>query len=57
MIRLAALDPQAKREAQFNRGVVRQHDWLRKYSGGLRSHRRKIRGSHLTALCSSSMKA
>ena len=31
--RLVALDPQAKREAQFNRSVVRQHDWLRKHSG------------------------
>jgi hypothetical protein len=32
---LAANFFQAKREAQFNRGVVRQHDWLRQHSSGL----------------------
>jgi hypothetical protein len=32
---LAAILSQAKGEEQFNRGAVYQHDWLRKYSGGL----------------------
>ena len=32
---LVAILSQAKREAQFSRGVVRQYDWLRKHSGRL----------------------
>ena len=31
---LAATLSQAKRQAWFNRDRVRQHDWLRKHSGG-----------------------
>jgi hypothetical protein len=31
---LAAILSEAKREARFNRGVVRQYDWLRHYPGG-----------------------
>jgi hypothetical protein len=31
---LAAILSQVKREAQCNRGLVRQHDWVCLYSGG-----------------------